>query len=153
MRGLVVSRLLSIVFQPPGPSSFPGKSLFYMKPEQAHYRRWMLQRWIQKIAAQPLLLNSETFQTFLLNAQKEVQQDPEEDVQIEIFLANGKSVKVDIVSTDQTDDVLETVCVPLWTVFLDPKRSAATLYFSMRHTCLTHAVLVSPFPAHARFAP
>lgn len=50
-----------------------------------------------------------TFQTFLLNSQKEVQKGPEEDVQLEIFLVNGKSVNVDIVSTDQTDDVLETV--------------------------------------------
>lgn len=40
---------------------------------------------------------------------QEVQKGPEEDVQLEIFLVNGKSIKVDIVSTDQTDDVLETV--------------------------------------------
>lgn len=34
---------------------------------------------------------------------------PEEDAQLEIFLVNGKSVTVDILSTDQTDDVLESV--------------------------------------------
>ena len=51
---------------------FPGKSMFYMKPEQAHFRRYQLQRWIQKIGAQPLIVNGESFQTFLLNAQKEV---------------------------------------------------------------------------------
>lgn len=34
---------------------------------------------------------------------------PEEDAQLEIFLVNGKSVTVDILSTDQTDDVLEAV--------------------------------------------
>lgn len=88
---------------------FPGKSFFYMRPDQAHYRRLCLQRWIQKIAQQPLVRDSVTFQTFLLNSQKEVQKGPEEDVQLEIFLVNGKSVNVDIVSTDQTDDVLETV--------------------------------------------
>ena len=37
-----------------------------------------------------------------------MQKGPEEDVQLEIFLSNGKSVKCDIMSTDQTDDVLET---------------------------------------------
>eukprot|EP00054_Salpingoeca_dolichothecata_P024349 m.165711 g.165711 ORF g.165711 m.165711 type:complete len:626 (-) comp24983_c0_seq3:45-1922(-) len=90
--------------------TFPGKSFFYMKPDQAHHRRWMLQRWIQKISQQPRIVQGETFQTFLLNAQKEVQKGPEEDVSLEVFLVNGKSVKVDITSTDQTEDVLETVC-------------------------------------------
>ena len=55
-------------------------------------------------------MQGQTFQNFLLNAQKEVQRGPEEDVQLEVYLVNGKSVKVDIMSTDQTDDVLETVC-------------------------------------------
>eukprot|EP00035_Acanthoeca_spectabilis_P020534 m.433406 g.433406 ORF g.433406 m.433406 type:complete len:499 (-) comp17571_c0_seq1:68-1564(-) len=88
---------------------FPGKSLLYMKPEQAHFRRYQLQNWLQKIGAQPLIVQGEIFQNFLLNAQKEVQKGPEEDAQLEIFLVNGKSVTVDILSTDQTDDVLEAV--------------------------------------------
>eukprot|EP00041_Stephanoeca_diplocostata_P007025 m.97100 g.97100 ORF g.97100 m.97100 type:complete len:500 (-) comp16686_c0_seq1:188-1687(-) len=88
---------------------FPPKQMFYLKPEQAHFRRYQLQNWLQKIGAQPLIVQGETFQTFLLNAQKEVQKGPEEDVQLEIFLVNGKSVTVDIMSTDQTFDVLETV--------------------------------------------
>lgn len=83
--------------------------MFYLKPEQAHFRRYQLQNWLQKIGAQPLIVQGETFQNFLLNAQKEVQKGPEEDVQLEIFLVNGKSVTVDILSTDQTFDVLETV--------------------------------------------
>ena len=91
---------------------FPAKQLMYLKPEQAHSRRVQLQRWMQKVGGQPLIVQGETFQTFLLNAQGEVQKGPEEDQQLEIFLVNGKSVKVDIVSTDQTDDVLETVREP-----------------------------------------
>lgn len=89
---------------------FPGGTLFYVKPDSkdATLRRFHLQAWIQKIGSQALLVDGETFQTFLLNSQKEVQKGPEEDVQLEIYLAHGKSVKVDIVSTDQTDDVLET---------------------------------------------
>jgi hypothetical protein len=76
---------------------------------QAHFRRFQLQNWMQKIGAQPLIVQGEIFQSFLLNAQKEVMKGPEEDVQLEIFLVNGKSVTVDICSTDQTDDVLEAV--------------------------------------------
>ncbi len=65
--------------------------------------------YLQKIAQQPRIVESATFQNFLLNAQKEVQRGPEEEGQLEILLMNGKSVTVDLVSTDQTDDVLETV--------------------------------------------
>jgi len=96
---------------------FPEKSMFYVKPEQAALRRYQLQRWLQKIGANALLVKGEHFQNFLLNAQKEVQKGPEEDVQLEIFLAHGRSVKVDIMSTDQTDDVLETA---MSAIGLDP---------------------------------
>jgi sorting nexin-17 len=87
---------------------FPEKKIFYMKPEQANFRRYQLQVWLQKIGAQPLIVQGETFQNFLLNAQKEVSKGPEEDVQLEIYLVNGKKVTIDIMSTDQTNDVLET---------------------------------------------
>lgn len=40
---------------------------------QAHFRRYQLQNWLQKIGAQPLIVQGEIFQNFLLNAQKEVQ--------------------------------------------------------------------------------
>ena len=88
--------------------AFPPKLLMYVKPEQAAHRKFMLQNWLQKIGAQPIIVQGETFQNFLLNAQKEVQKGPDQNVQLEIFLLNSRSVKFDIVSTDQTDDVLET---------------------------------------------
>lgn len=52
---------------------FPEKSMFYVKPEAAALRRYQLQRWLQKIGANALLVKGEHFQNFLLNAQKEVQ--------------------------------------------------------------------------------
>eukprot|EP00730_Choanoeca_flexa_P016313 TRINITY_DN7675_c0_g1_i1.p2 TRINITY_DN7675_c0_g1~~TRINITY_DN7675_c0_g1_i1.p2 ORF type:complete len:482 (+),score=173.85 TRINITY_DN7675_c0_g1_i1:3565-5010(+) len=89
---------------------FPPKAFFYKKPEECLERRYYLQKWLQRIAQQPLIVNGLIFQTFLLNAQKEVQRGPEEDVELEVYLANGKKVSINIVSTDQTEDVLETVC-------------------------------------------
>ena len=47
--------------------------MFYVKPEAAALRRYQLQRWLQKIGANALLVKGEHFQNFLLNAQKEVQ--------------------------------------------------------------------------------
>lgn len=87
---------------------FPEKKIFYMKPEQANFRRYQLQVWLQKIGAQPLIVQGETFQQFLLNAQNEVKKGPEEDCQLDVYLVNGKKVTIDVVSTDQTNDVLET---------------------------------------------
>ncbi|EDQ91616.1 uncharacterized protein MONBRDRAFT_15069, partial [Monosiga brevicollis MX1] len=88
---------------------FPPKNFRYMPPEECVERRYYLQKWLQKVAQQPLICNGTTFQTFLLNAQKEVQKGPEEEVELDVYLANGKRIKVDIMSTDQTEDVLETV--------------------------------------------
>eukprot|EP00049_Salpingoeca_infusionum_P018697 m.358390 g.358390 ORF g.358390 m.358390 type:complete len:473 (-) comp18138_c0_seq1:706-2124(-) len=89
---------------------FPPRHFFYMKPEDTSERRYLLQKYLQRIAQNPNIVNGDTFQSFLLNAQKEVQKGPEEDVTLEVYLCNGKKVAVDILSTDQTDDVLETVC-------------------------------------------
>ena len=77
-----------------------------------------------QIAQHPLVAESATFQTFLLNAQKEVQQT-EEEVEIkagakwnclaagcecaQVSLVNGKSALVTILSTNQTLDVLQAV--------------------------------------------
>ncbi|EGD83192.1 hypothetical protein PTSG_12085 [Salpingoeca rosetta] len=88
---------------------FPPKNFFYLKPDECHDRRFMLQKWLQKIAQQPRIVKGNTFQTFLLNAQKEVQKAEESWVQLEVYLVNGKKVSVDIMNIDQTDDVLETV--------------------------------------------
>lgn len=47
-----------------------------------------------------------------------MQKGPEEDVQLEIYLSHGRSIKVDIMSTDQSDDVLETA---MSAIGLDPQ--------------------------------
>lgn len=87
---------------------FPPKKFFHVSPEASEERRMQLQRFLQKVSQNPAIATGATFQTFLLNAQAEVQRGPEEEVQLEIYLCNGKSTTVDILSTHQTDDVLET---------------------------------------------
>ena len=98
-------------FGPEAVGEFPGKTFFFMSAAACDERRILLQRFLQRIAQNPAIINGPTFQSFLLNAQAEVQTGPEEEVQLEIYLCNGKTVKVDIMSTNQTDDVLETVSV------------------------------------------
>ncbi|KAG8428900.1 hypothetical protein GDO86_018947, partial [Hymenochirus boettgeri] len=52
---------------------------------------------------------SETFNSFLRQSQQETQQIPTEEVQLEVFLSNCQKVKVSILTSDQTEDVLEAV--------------------------------------------
>ena len=90
---------------------FPSKTLFYVKKEDTARRRVMIEKFFQNVARVPAIVNGSTFQNFLLNAQSEIQRNPEEDVQLDILLPNGKSIVIDIISTHQADDVLETVCL------------------------------------------
>lgn len=89
---------------------FPSKTLFYVKKEDSTERRMLLQTFLQNVARVPAMVQGSTFQNFLLNAQSEVVRSADEDVQLEVLLPNGKTLHVDIVSTHQSDDVLETVC-------------------------------------------
>lgn len=43
----------------------------------------------------------------LVSPTQETQQIPTEEVQLEVFLSNGQKVKVTILTSDQTEDVLE----------------------------------------------
>uniref|UniRef100_A0A8C3U5F3 Sorting nexin-17 n=1 Tax=Catharus ustulatus TaxID=91951 RepID=A0A8C3U5F3_CATUS len=61
----------------------------------------------------PTLGGSETFNSFLRKAQQETQQIPTEEVVLEVLLSNGQRVKVTILTSDQTEDVLEAVASKL----------------------------------------
>ena len=52
----------------------------------------------------PLLGSSETFNSFLRRAQQEVLT---EEVSLEMLLSNGQKVLVNVLTSDQTEDVLE----------------------------------------------
>ena len=67
---------------------------------------------MQQISESPAVLESATFTTFLLEAQEEYKVACEE-VELEVFLVNGKSIKIKALSTDQTDEVLEMVCAEI----------------------------------------
>lgn len=91
------------------PDTFPQKKLLSLSGEQLEERRYGMETYFQKISQEPAIANSEMFINFLLNAQKEVQVYCEE-VNLTVYLINGKAVGLDCLSTDQTDEVLEAVC-------------------------------------------
>ncbi|VDH95971.1 sorting nexin-17 [Mytilus galloprovincialis] len=92
---------------------FPPKKLFGMTPEKLEERRLMLERYVQIVSQEPRIANSDIFNGFLLKAQQETQKETSEAVTLDVFLMNGYKITMKIMSTDQTEDVLETVASQL----------------------------------------
>ncbi|KAK2167118.1 hypothetical protein LSH36_32g21001 [Paralvinella palmiformis] len=89
--------------------TFPPKKLLSLSPVQLDERRAALERYIQVLSQNPQIASSETFNNFLLQAQQESQKEEPESVTLNVYMINGQKVSVNIISTDQTNDVLECV--------------------------------------------
>ncbi|KAK3087630.1 hypothetical protein FSP39_008626 [Pinctada imbricata] len=88
---------------------FPPKKFLPLSPIKVEERRQHLERFIQIVSQDPQISNSDVFNGFFLNAQQETQKEKAEAVSLDVFLMNGHKITVKIMSTDQTDDVLESV--------------------------------------------
>uniref|UniRef100_A0A3P8ZJ57 Sorting nexin-17 n=1 Tax=Esox lucius TaxID=8010 RepID=A0A3P8ZJ57_ESOLU len=93
--------------------AFPPKRIFTLTPAEVEQRREQLEKYMQAVRQDPILGASEMFNSFLRKAQQETQQIPTEEVPLEIYLSNGHKVKVNILTSDQTEDVLEAVALKL----------------------------------------
>ncbi|NWS11409.1 SNX17 protein, partial [Pachyramphus minor] len=118
--------------------AFPPKKIFTLTPAEVEQRREQLEKYMQAVRQDPMLGSSETFNSFLRKAQQvrvgpgprpsgctkgpgcqscfslqETQQIPTEEVVLEVLLSNGQKVKVTILTSDQTEDVLEAVASKL----------------------------------------
>lgn len=93
-------------------AEFPPKRMLSLNSEQLSQRRKQLEKYWQQVSQDQQLSGSSLFTDFLRDGQKEVQEYCEE-VEITIYLVNKKSVTMTILSTDQTDQVLEDVCKEL----------------------------------------
>ncbi|XP_046577803.1 sorting nexin-17-like isoform X2 [Haliotis rubra] len=88
---------------------FPPKKFLPLGPPQVEERRNMLEHYVQLVSQDTEIANSERFNGFLLSAQQETQKEEAERVTLDVFLMNGHKIVVNILSTDQTEDVLEKV--------------------------------------------
>ncbi|CAG5128901.1 unnamed protein product [Candidula unifasciata] len=88
---------------------FPKKKLLALSPPEIEQRRVLLERYIQLVSQDPQISSSDLFNTFLLTAQQESQMEEAERVSLDTFLMNGHKITISLMSTDQTDDVLEAV--------------------------------------------
>ena len=73
----------------------------------------MLEQYMQLISQDHRISGSHTFNTFLLTAQKETRQEEIENVNLDVFLMNEHKVTVRVLTTEQTDVVLDNVCSQL----------------------------------------
>ncbi|XP_014846270.1 PREDICTED: sorting nexin-17 [Poecilia mexicana] len=93
--------------------TFPPKKIFTLTPAEVEQRREQLEKYMQAVRQHPLLGASELFNSFLRKAQQETQQIPTEDAALDICLSNGQKVTVNILTSDQTEDVLDAAAVKL----------------------------------------
>ncbi|XP_061668811.1 sorting nexin-17 isoform X2 [Syngnathoides biaculeatus] len=93
--------------------SFPPKKIFTLTPTEVEQRRDHLEKYMQAVRQDPLLGASESFNSFLRKAQQETQQIPTEEVALDVCLSNGQKVTVNVLSSDQTEDVLDVVATKL----------------------------------------
>ncbi|XP_028406021.1 sorting nexin-17-like [Dendronephthya gigantea] len=89
------------------PDRFPPKKLLTLNQTQLEDRREQLEKYLQAISQDPVLVASKTFLKFLLKAQKESSNVEEEDTELDIYLMNGKKFQVKIRNTDSTDHVIQ----------------------------------------------
>uniref|UniRef100_A0A7M4E8J7 Sorting nexin-17 n=1 Tax=Crocodylus porosus TaxID=8502 RepID=A0A7M4E8J7_CROPO len=93
--------------------AFPPKKIFTLTPAEVEQRREQLEKYMQAVRQDPSLGGSEIFNSFLRKAQQETQQIPTEEVQLQVLLSNGQKVEVSILTSDQTEDVLEATASKL----------------------------------------
>ncbi|XP_075940250.1 sorting nexin-17 isoform X1 [Anarhichas minor] len=93
--------------------AFPPKKIFTLTPAEVEQRREQLEKYMQAVRLDSLLGASEMFNSFLRKAQQETQQIPTEEVALDICLSNGQKVTVNILTSDQTEDVLDAVATKL----------------------------------------
>ncbi|ROL09252.1 Sorting nexin-17 [Anabarilius grahami] len=105
--------------------AFPPKKIFTLTPAEVDQRREQLEKYMQAEAAcivTTLNTHKEVVIVIVViwlirsrdcSLLEETQQIPTEEVQLEIYLSNGQKVKVNILTSDQTEDVLEAVASKL----------------------------------------
>ncbi|XP_071804503.1 sorting nexin-17-like [Asterias amurensis] len=92
-----------------GAQKFPPKKILSLNQQDIEERRQKLEKYVQLVSQDQRVANSDLFNGFLLSAQKETRKEKPVEAKLDVFLMNGHKITVNIMSMDQTDDVLEAV--------------------------------------------
>ncbi|RMZ97406.1 sorting nexin-17-like [Brachionus plicatilis] len=88
---------------------FPPKKLFSLNSKGVEERRNQLEKYLQIISQNQIVMNSDCLVDFFTNAQQEMFPENEFDVDLVVYLMNYQKVVVNIKSHDQTENVLEKI--------------------------------------------
>ncbi|XP_010617964.1 sorting nexin-31, partial [Fukomys damarensis] len=88
---------------------FPPKYYLAMTTSMAEERRAQLEQYLQNVTADPNALRSDVFIEFLQLAQLNTFNISAEKASLDIFLPNGRSVNIEILTSDTAERVLEVV--------------------------------------------
>ncbi|EHA98759.1 Sorting nexin-31 [Heterocephalus glaber] len=88
---------------------FPPKYYLAMTTSMADERRAQLEQYLQNVTADPNVLRSDVFIEFLKLAQLNTFNITAEKAFLDIFLPNGRSVNIEILTSDSAERVLEVV--------------------------------------------
>ena len=98
-------------FDQTGIDPFPPKkqTLLPLTPFEIDERREALEKYLQSICQHPEASRCDLFNAFFLTAQQDAYLVENTPVEVDVFLANGRKVTVEVMALDRTDDVLEKV--------------------------------------------
>ncbi|XP_066228577.1 sorting nexin-31 isoform X2 [Saccopteryx leptura] len=88
---------------------FPPKYYLAMTTSMANERRDQLERYLQNVTVDPNMLRSDVFVDFLKLVQLDTFSISTKKASLDIFLPNGRSIPVEILTSDTAERVLEVV--------------------------------------------
>ncbi|XP_005368178.1 sorting nexin-31 [Microtus ochrogaster] len=92
---------------------FPPKHYLAMTAAMAEERRDQLERYLQNVTADPRVMRSDVFTEFLTLVQMHTLNITTKQATLDVFLPNGKSVNVEVLTSDTAERVLEVVAQKL----------------------------------------
>ncbi|XP_060098926.1 sorting nexin-31 [Heteronotia binoei] len=92
-----------------GVPSFPPKFYLAMTKSMADERRAQLEQYLQNVSIDPNFTNSDVFISFFRKLQLDTFKIQSQQAFLDVYLADGKHLKVDIQTSDTAERVLEVV--------------------------------------------
>ncbi|XP_039383696.1 sorting nexin-31 isoform X4 [Mauremys reevesii] len=89
--------------------AFPPKFYLAMTKSMADERRSQLEQYLQSVTVDPSITNSDVFISFFRKLQQDTFQIQTQRASLDVYLADGRNVRLDIQTSDTAERVLEVV--------------------------------------------
>uniref|UniRef100_A0A8C0GMW6 Sorting nexin 31 n=1 Tax=Chelonoidis abingdonii TaxID=106734 RepID=A0A8C0GMW6_CHEAB len=89
--------------------AFPPKFYLAMTKSMAEERRSQLEQYLQSVTVDPSITNSDVFISFFRKLQQDTFQIQTQRASLDVYLADGRNVRLDIQTSDTAERVLEVM--------------------------------------------